>query len=54
MSEFTQAVIGSLTSEWRSTSEIASGLPNPRRANPLTAHVYKVLSGAERMGLAER
>lgn len=54
MSEFTEAVVASLDSEWRSTAEIAAGLPNPRRANPLTAHVFKVLSDAERRGIAEK
>ena len=54
MSDFTEAVIASLTSEWRSTAEIAETFRSPRRANPLTAHVFKVLSDAERRGLAEK
>lgn len=54
MSDFTEAVVASLTSEWRSTAEIAGAFRSPRRANPLTAHVYKVLATAERRGIAER
>ena len=54
MSEFIQAVLASLTDEWRSTREIADGLPRTGRANPLVPHVFKVLSGAERAGVAEK
>lgn len=54
MSDFTEAVVASLTSEWRSTAEIAGAFRSPRRANPLTAHVYKVLATAEKRGIAER
>ena len=55
MSEFTDAVRSSLTDEWRSTREIASGIPMSRGIAEEThrMEVCRVLRRMERDGLAE-
>lgn len=55
MSEFADAVRSSLTDEWRSTREIASGIPMSRGIAEEThrMEVCRVLRRMERDGLAE-
>ena len=54
---FSEAVDASLMRDWRSTSEIASGIPLSSRAIDPYSHkrlVYKHLHKLERWGIAEK